>query len=154
MYRPVNGGIQRFLSRAMSLYVPSSKGTRVCSRGAALCQTILGQRWFSSFAPFYNRAERRTLPENGGHWPFLRPGSPDLAALSRVSKPRITGFRARIGGFSTRDQPLPPAQPAAVPSPANLPSAIEAAPSASGSVRQALSDLYKSSEKLSRSYST
>ena len=47
-----------------------------------------------------------------------------------------------------------PAQPAAISSPANLPSAIEAAPSASGSVRQALLDLYKSSEKLSRSYST
>jgi hypothetical protein len=57
-------------------------------------------------------------------------------------------------GFSTRDEPLPPAQPAAISSPANLPSAIEAAPSASGSVRQALLDLYKSSEKLSRSYST
>ncbi len=66
----------------------------------------------------------------------------------------IAGFRARIGGFSTRDEPLPPAQPAPIPSPANLPSAIEAAPSASGSVRQALLDLYKSSEKLSRSYST
>ena len=65
------------------------------------------------------------------------PGSPDLAALNRVSKPRITEFRARIGEFSTRDEPLPPAQPAPVPSPANLPSAIEAAPSASGSVRQA-----------------
>jgi len=74
--------------------------------------------------------------------------------LNRVSKPRITEFRARIGEFSTRDEPLPPAQPAPVPSPANLPSAIEAAPSASGSVRQALLDRYKSSEKLSRSYST
>ena len=82
--------------------------------------------------------DRRTLPKNGGHWPFLRPGSSDLAALNRVSKPRIVGFRARIGGFSTRDEPLPPAQPVAVPSPANLPSTIEAVPSAFGRVRQAL----------------
>jgi hypothetical protein len=52
--------------------------------------------------------DRRTLPKNGGHWPVLRPGSSDLAALNRVSKPRIVGFRARIGGFPTRDEPLPP----------------------------------------------
>jgi hypothetical protein len=59
-------------------------------------------------------------------------------------------------GFSTRDEPLPSVSGTAsrISSPANLPSAIEAAPSASGSVRQALLDLYKSSEKLSRSYST
>src|SRR5688500_14794814 len=59
-------------------------------------------------AALLDSPDRRTLPKNGGHWPVLRPGSSDLAALNRVSKPRIVGFRARIGGFSTRDEPLPP----------------------------------------------
>ena len=86
----------------------------------------------------------------------MMPGSPDLAMLNRVSKPRATGFCARIVVFPLAMNRCrrSSAQPAAISSPANLPSAIEAAPSASGSVRQALLDLYKSSEKLSRSYST
>ena len=104
MYRPVNGGFQRFLSRAMSLYVPLSKGTRVCSRGAALSQTTVGKTWFSSLAAGHNRPVESQRKKQGCP---QRPSNPrlikyaDAAAAVRAAAPRATGRDRQ----PERDQP-------------------------------------------------